>query len=69
MRKFDYLPDYARRSAALEVLSVGVTNSGIVLTQQQLTDAIACSHCCDVTQQSLQSAEICLWNLLFQFSV
>jgi hypothetical protein len=69
MRKFDYLPDYARRAASLEVLSVAVQNSGIVLTQQQVTDAIACSHCCDVTQQSLVSAEICLWNLLFQFSV
>jgi Ice-binding-like len=69
MRQYDYLPDYARRSAALEVFSVGVQNLGITLTQQQVTDAIACSHCCTVTPQSLQSAEICLWNLMFQFSI
>ena len=68
LRQYDYLPDYARRAASLEVLSQAVKNLGISLTAQQVTDAIACSHCCTVTQQSLQSAEICLWNLLFQFN-
>ena len=69
LQQFDYLPDYARRAAALQVLSAAVTNAGVVISSGQMTAAIACSHCCTVTPQSLQSAEICLWNLLFQFSL
>src|ERR1035437_8923274 len=67
MKQYDQLPDYARRSAALQVLSAALNNAGVTLTTAQAVTAISCSHCCDVTEKSLASAEICLWNLLFQF--
>ena len=69
MKQYDQLPDYARRSAALQVLSAALSNAGVTLTTAQAVAAISCSHCCDVTEKSLASAEICLWNLLFQFGI
>lgn len=69
MKQYDYLPDYAVRSAALEVFAQALSNAGVVLTTQQEMDAIAFSHCCGMSQKALVSAEICLWNLLFQFSL
>lgn len=69
MKQYDQLPDYARRSAALQVLSTALKNAGVTLTDAQARTAISCSHCCDVTEKSLASAEICLWNLLFQFGI
>ena len=67
LKQYDYLSQNDRHVAMIEQMLLCTESLLGEHSQEDAKAAMACAHCCNITKASLESAEICLWNLLCQY--